>query len=114
MSWLGRITSNACLDIVRNQKRRPEDLIDDIGDSASLSGEPILGRTTEECLIDRDLADKLLSHLAADDRALLEMLYAEEMSVADAATQLGWSVSKIKVRAWRARHALRRIVKRYL
>lgn len=113
-SWLARITSNACLDIVRNQKRKPEDLIEDLDNSVGLINDIVIHRSDEECVSDRDLADKLLSHLAADDRALLQMLYAEDMSVAEAAEQLGWSPSKIKVRAWRAKHSLRRILKRYL
>lgn len=114
VSWLARITSNACLDIIRNQKRKPEDLIEDLDASGAFVREAVIHRSSEDCTIDRDLADKLLSHLAADDRALLQMLYAEDMTVADAAEQLGWSISRIKVRAWRAKHSLRRILKRYL
>lgn len=113
-SWIGRIAANACLDILRSQKRRPEDLVDNIEAAETLIRDALIHRSDEECLSDRDLADKLLSHLAADDRALLQMLYAEEMSAADAAEQLGWSISKIKVRAWRAKHSLRRILKRYM
>ena len=114
VSWLARITSNACLDVLRNQKRRPEDLIEDLDLSEALIGESAEYRSSEDCLSDRDLADKLLSHLPADDRALLQMLYAEDMSVAEAAQQFGWSMSKIKVRALRAKLSLRRILKRYL
>ena len=49
-----------------------------------------------------------------DDRAVLQMLYAEEMSVAEIAEITGWSQSKVKIKAWRARNTLRRIVKKYL
>ena len=113
-SWIARITTNTCLDVLRSQKRKPEDLADDIAGFDLTQMETGTGRSSEESLIDRDLADKLLSHVAADDRALLHMLYAEEMSIAEIAEQFGWSVSKTKIRAWRARNSLRRIVKRYL
>ena len=113
-SWIARITTNTCLDLLRSQKRRPEDLADDIAGFEAVQFENAEHRSSEDALIDRDLEEKLLANVAADDRALLHMLYAEEMSVSEIAEQFGWSVSKTKVKAWRARHTLRRIVKRYL
>lgn len=117
VGWIARITTNSCLDLLRRQRRKPEDLADDLGGYEALHVEAVTERehrSSEEQLIDRDLANKLLSHVAADDRALLHMLYAEEMSIAEVAGQFGWSISKTKVKAWRARHSLRRILKRYL
>ena len=114
VGWIARITTNTCLDQLRSRRRKPEDFADDLGGFEVMQLENAALRTSEEAVIDRDLANKLLSHVPADDRAMLHMLYAEEMSVADAAAQLGWSVSKTKVRAWRARHSLRKILKRYL
>lgn len=113
-SWIAKITTNSCLDLLRHQKRRPEELVEDFAGLELVQMEVAGHRSSEEKVIDRDLAEKLLSHVAADDRALLHMLYAEEMSVADVAGQFGWSISKTKVRAWRARHSLRRVMKRYL
>jgi RNA polymerase sigma-70 factor (ECF subfamily) len=111
--WLARITSNTCIDILRGQKRRAEDLECDLPDPESL-GLKTSGLSGEELHIDRDLAGKLLARLGAEDRALLRMLYVDELSLAEAAALLGWSVSKTKVRSWRARNALRRVVKRLL
>jgi RNA polymerase sigma-70 factor (ECF subfamily) len=65
-------------------------------------------------LIDRDLSQKLLAHLPEDDRALLHMFYVDELSVAEIGNLLGWSASKVKIRAWRARNGLRKVLKRYL
>jgi RNA polymerase sigma-70 factor (ECF subfamily) len=113
-SWIAKITANTCLDLLRSKKRRPEDLADDIIGFEAVQLENAEHRSSEDALIDRDLAEKLLANVAADDRALLHMLYAEEMSISEIAEQFGWSVSKTKVKAWRARHTLRRIVKRYL
>ncbi len=113
-SWIARITTNTCLDVLRSQRRKPEDFAEDIVGFELLQLESSAHRNSEESLIDRDLTEKLLSHVAADDRALLHMLYAEEMSIAEIADQFGWSVSKTKVKAWRAKHSLRRMMKRYL
>ena len=116
-SWLGRIAANACLDTLRSQKRKPEDLQCEL---TSGETETILdltaatGQSSEDSLISRDLSDKLLAHLPEDDRALLQMLYVEDMSVAEIGDLLGWSVSKVKIRAWRARHSLRKVLKKYV
>jgi RNA polymerase sigma-70 factor (ECF subfamily) len=116
-SWLGRIAVNACLDLLRREKRKPASLICDLSDNEK----DVLGRhlqrnerDAEELLLQRDLADKLLSHLEPDDRSLLQMLYAEEMTVAEVADITGWSRPRVKVRAFRARRALRKVLKKYL
>lgn len=113
-SWLSRITSNTCLDILRSQKRRPEELSDDITGVELTQFEASAGTSSEDMVINRDLAEKLLSRVAGEDRALLQMLYVQDMSMADVAERFGWTVSKTKLRAWRARHSLRRVLKRYL
>ncbi len=114
VGWIARITTNSCLDLLRRQRRKPEDLAEDLGGFEALQFDTSGHPSSEDQMVDRDLADKLLSHVAADDRALLEMLYVEEMSVAEAAEQFGWSISKTKVRAWRARHGLRSILRKYM
>ena len=114
--WLSTIARNACLDTLRSQKRRPEHLLGDFRDGPEApefelpSAEPENGKL----LADRDLAEKLLCSLDLDDRALLEMLYIDEMSVKETAAFFGWSVSKVKIRAWRARNSLRKIVRKFL
>lgn len=114
-SWLARITTNSCLDALRSLNRKSENLLCDLTEpeieilfAAAGSG------NTEKSLVERDLAEKLLARLAADDRAILQMLDAEEMSVSEVAEITGWSSSKIKVRAFRARNSLRKILRRFL
>jgi RNA polymerase sigma-70 factor (ECF subfamily) len=74
------------------------------------------GRETdiESTAIARDLADKLLARLEPDDRLVLTMLNVADLSVAETAELTGWSVSKVKMRALRARAALRRVLHRFL
>jgi RNA polymerase sigma-70 factor, ECF subfamily len=116
-SWLVRITSNACFDTLRTHRRKPEKLDCDLSEheiDALLKLTADNSCEAENGLIDRDLTEKLLAGVAADDRVLLEMMYADEMSVADIADVLGWSRSNVKVRAWRARSALRKLLRKYL
>jgi RNA polymerase sigma-70 factor (ECF subfamily) len=68
----------------------------------------------ESTAISRDLAGKLLSRLKPDDRVVLTLLDAEELPIADIAELLGWSQSKVKVRAHRARVSLRRVLAEFL
>ena len=116
-SWLARITTNASFDALRNNKRRPEHLCCELteGEMDSLSAFPAAGAPdAEELVLHRDLADKLLGHLPAEDRGLLRMLYAEEMSVVEIAEVTGWSQSKVKIKAWRARNTMRRVLKKFM
>lgn len=74
-SWLGRIASNACLDTIRSQRRKPENLYCELSDAETESFVDFASAadSTEDLLVNRDLAGKLLGHLPEDDRALLHM-----------------------------------------
>lgn len=115
-SFLARIATNAALDVLRSQKRKPENCLSELTDDEKSNLLEILysENGAENDFINRDLAEKLLSRLAAEDRAILEMLDAEELTVAEIAEITGWSNSKIKVKAHRARIALRKVLKRFL
>ncbi|MGH2396443.1 MAG: RNA polymerase sigma factor [bacterium] len=56
-----------------------------------------------------ELLQWALSHLSAENRLVLTLVYLEGYSAREAASLLGWSVAKVKVRAYRARHALRKL-----
>jgi len=117
-SWLGKITANACLDMLRSQRLKPENFLSELSDAEKtdlLTSKPYQQENNaEDGIVNRDLAQKLLSHLKADDRSVMQMLYLEGMSVAETARLMGWSVSKTKVRAWRARCVLRSILRKFL
>src|SRR5215470_11971405 len=104
-AWLSRIAINTCYDELRRTRRRPEGYPAALaeGDSSSIL-ERLKSRHSsdaEAAIISRDLAHKLLSKLAADDRLVLTLLDGEEMPVSEIAAALGWGISKVKVRAHR-------------
>lgn len=118
-SWLARIAFNACYDELRRTRRRPENTASELSDDdrSSLRERLLVeatGPDAETVMIERDLAQKLLARLSPEDRLVLVMLNVEELSVADIAGLTGWSASKVKVRAHRARAHLRRILGKLL
>ncbi len=116
-SWLVRITANACFDTLRSQKRKPETLTCELSEAEVTSLLELTAddsRAAEKDLVERDLTEKLLAGLPPDDRTLLQMLYAEEMSVGEIAEVFGWSRSNVKIRAWRARATLRKMLRKIL
>jgi RNA polymerase sigma-70 factor (ECF subfamily) len=112
-SWVSKIAVNVCLDTLRSEKRRNENEILELTESEYLSLNSIVDSTELE-LINQDLAGKLLAKLEAEDRMVLQMLDGEERSVREVAELTGWSLAKVKVRAYRARKSLRKILKRLL
>lgn len=112
-AWLGRIATNQCLDTLKKSSFKSEDLTDDFAENEK-SFLHLSAFDAENNLIDRDLAEKLLERLPNQDRALLQMLYAEEMSVKEISRVTGWSAANIKVRAFRARRALRKFLRKLL
>ena len=117
--WLTRIAQNTCLNMVRGAKRRPEFTVSNLTDdeqswieqqSASDGAE----RTVEDSLVASDLADRLLSVLPVEDQQALLMIDGEQASIKEVAEATGWSESKVKVRAFRARRKLREAMEKLL
>ena len=53
---------------------------------------------------------RALTQVSASDRMVLTMLHRDGHSVAEIADQLGWTQTRVKVTAFRARHKLRGIL----
>jgi RNA polymerase sigma-70 factor (ECF subfamily) len=116
-AWLRQITVNTCYDRLRRARRRPEHAVEEFDDNEAHKFAGQLRAATsdvESALVSRDLAVKLLARLSPDDRLVLTLLDVEGFSVAEIAELTKWSVSKVKVRAHRARAHLRRVVQRFL
>ena len=116
--WLARIAFNSCYDELRKQSRSREQSLSDFSDSERqelsqlTSGRGVT--SVESVAINRDLAHKLLRLLNAEDRIVLVLLDVEGLSVAEIAHLMDWSSAKVKIRAFRARTDLRRLLKKLL
>ena len=71
-------------------------------------------RSAEKSREAADLADRVLGTLSPDDRLVLMMVDAEETPIKDVASATGWSESKVKVQAFRARRRMREAVEKLL
>lgn len=116
IAWLSRITVRTCYDALRRSRR--ESVISELGaEEEALLAEKLRAANladVESAAISRDLASKLLARLEPDDRLVLTLLNIADLSVAEAAELTGWSVSKVKMRAMRARASLRRVLHRFV
>ena len=119
--WLTRIATNTCLNILRAAKRRTELTVSDLTEDennwldeklSDVSSE--LHRAAERQLVAADLADRLLETLSPEDRMTLTLIDGEDASVKEVAEMTGWSESKVKVRAFRARKRVREAMEKLL
>ena len=58
----------------------------------------------------RELLDYALQRLSADERLIITLAEIEERSMREISDLTGWSESNVKVRAFRARQNLKRIL----
>jgi len=119
--WLTRIATTTCLNLLRSSKRRPElrasDLTEDQTDwldknLAHAATEQ--HQSSERSLVAADLAGRVLQTLPPDDQLVLTMIDGEDASVKDVVSLTGWSESKVKVKAFRARRRMRKAVEKLL
>jgi len=109
--WVSRIAVNTCLNALQAERIRPEFRWADLSEEEEHVVNSLIATTGEldpdQGFGARDLVTKLLDTLKPAERMLLTMLHMEGRSVAEIRQFTGWSVSLIKVRAFRARQRLK-------
>jgi RNA polymerase sigma-70 factor, ECF subfamily len=104
--WVSKIAVNACYDELRKQRREGykvslEDVTLSLKDHAS---EEISSGEAWKIL------KQALARLRPEYRLVITLLNLEEKSVREVSALTGWSEANIKVRAFRARKELKRIL----
>lgn len=112
--WMTRIASTTCINILRTQKRQSEMLISELSEQeASWLEDFVLSRggkqvsSNEDRFIASDLVDRIFATLPADDVTVLLMTEIYGSSLRETAEATGWTESKVKVKAFRARKKMR-------
>lgn len=119
--WLTRIGTNICLNLLRSPKHRSELTVSDMSADENTWVEDKLAalatdrhKASERSLVAADLAGKVLQGLSPEDQLVLTMIDGEDASVKDVVEATGWSESKVKVTAFRARRRMRAAVEKLL
>ena len=112
--WLARIAVNLCYDHLRRLRWRQERSFSELGPEETTvldrlaRDERALGEIDR--LFFRNLAEKLLGQLAPQDRAILLLKEREGMETKEVAKILGCSEVAVRLRLFRARRALRKLL----
>jgi RNA polymerase sigma-70 factor (ECF subfamily) len=113
--WLMRIAVRTCYDFLRSHQRTRESSFTDL----SSEEEDWLERVRvdpdgadEHADAARALVGRLMDTLPPDFRLVIQLLEIEERSIKEIHDLTGWSIPLIKVRAFRARAAMRKALTR--
>lgn len=113
--WIMRIAVRVCYDALRAHQRNREDSMTQLSPEESDWLEHHAA-APESSGIDADAARSLVARafeqLAPASRLILTLLELEDRSVKEISALTGWSVPLVKVRAFRARAEMRRILSR--
>jgi RNA polymerase sigma-70 factor (ECF subfamily) len=111
--WLMRLAVRTCYDFLRGHQRKRElsfsDLSDPEGDWLErFVGQPEQGNEHAEAA--RQLVERILEQLTPAGRLIITLLEIEERSVKEIAALTGWSIPLVKVRAFRARAEMKKVL----
>ena len=107
--WITKIAVRTCHDVLRARRHEkhtqsldavPYDIKDD--------AEAVRGEVRQA----RELLRWAMGFLAPDERLVITLMELEEMTLRETAEMTGWSEANVKVRAFRARQALRKILEK--
>jgi RNA polymerase sigma-70 factor (ECF subfamily) len=119
--WLSSIAVRTCCDYWRKRYRSRELPISSLSDDHLDWLEKVMSNQSRDSSYEqrageeaREMLDWALSHLSAENRLVLELVYLEGLSGKEAAELLGWSVANVKIRSFRSRKKLRKILTRLI
>ena len=112
--WLMRVAVRTCYDFLRGHQRNRETAFSELTEPEAdwLDRFVVQPDVAEENAgAARQLVDKILSRLSPAARMVITLLEIEGRPVKEIAVMTGWSVPLVKVRAFRARAEMRKILR---
>jgi len=113
--WLMRLAVRTCYDALRAHQRNREANFTDLSREEEdwlerFVKEP--GDASEHAAAAKQLVGRLLEKLSPPARLVIQLLEIEDRSVKEIAALTGWSVPLVKVRAFRARAEMKKLLLR--
>lgn len=111
--WLMRLAVRTCYDFLRGHQRNRESNFSELTEPETdwldqFVKEP--DSASEKSDAARQLIDRVMEQLSPPARLVITLLEIEDRSVKEIAGLTGWSVPLVKVRAFRARAEMRKIL----
>jgi len=111
--WLMRMTVRTCYDFLRGHQRNRESSFSELSEPENDWLERFVAApesASENADAAKLLVARVLEKLSPQARLVITLLEIEDRSVKEIAEMTGWSVPLVKVRAFRARGEMRKIL----
>ena len=111
--WLMRMTVRTCYDFLRSHQRKKELNFSELTEPETnwldhfVSAPDDRGEDADAA---RQLVERILEKLSPAARLIITLLEIEDRSVKEIAALTGWSVALVKVRAFRARAEMKKVL----
>lgn len=119
--WLSSVTIRTCYDFWRNQYKTRELPMTSLSERQQNRLETVISDRSSQSFYEREMQqeaketlDWALGKLSAGDRMVVELVFLEGLSGKEAAELLGLSVANVKVRSFRSRKKLQKLLSKPL
>ncbi|MFC1884829.1 RNA polymerase sigma factor [Thermodesulfobacteriota bacterium] len=115
--WLSSVAVRTCYDYWRKFYRSRERPMSSLGEKHSKWLEEVVDNQSSEFYKRegarkeaRELLDWALDRLSPEDRMVMELVYLQGFSIKEASELMGWTQTNVKVRSFRTRKKLKKIL----
>ena len=119
--WISSIAVKTCYDYWRKAYRSQEVSMSSLSEQHQNWLEEAVSDPSESSLDEKvvqkeglELLDWALGQMSPEDRMVLELVYLEGLSGKEAANILGWSLANVKIRSFRSRRKLEKLLSGFM